>query len=258
MPITFPSNPVNGQPYQSPNGYTYIYRTETDSWVGTAPLTDPVTPIAGPPGLVGYSGSQVSIGYTGSTGLLASSVGTNLIVFPSEYSGVIPESSTYPSTEFLNIAPASRIILSIYNLRISDGFGLLVQFGGITTGYKNETSTYLSSSSWINGNTGGISSLFDSSGFYISLNSNTTYLNLTATFTKVKDNYWSSSHHGTATSGLGVSQALVNHFNVVGGGSIDMGTTAIGKMRVIARSAAQLCSTTPGVITTGACRILYE
>lgn len=258
MPILFPINPVNGQIFQAPNGYTYVYRTETDSWVGTTPLTNSVDPIAGPPGLTGYTGSQGIIGYTGSTGTLSHLMGSNIIVTPTDFSGVIPESNKFSSTEFLNITPTKRIELSIYNLKITDREGLLIQFGGTNTGYINERSKYLSSSSWINGITGNIRSIFDSTGFYISLNSSTVYINLIATFTKVGDNYWVGSHHGTATSGLGVSQPLVNYFNIVGGGSIDMAEITIGKMRVICRSAAQLCSEVPGKIVTGACKISYD
>ena len=241
MPISFPNNPSNGQIFQSANGYTYVYRTETDSWIGSFPLTETETPIAGPQGINGYTGSQGVVGYTGSQGGLISLVGSNIAA----------------STEFLNIAPVSRIMLTINNLRISDNHGLLVQLG-TSSGYINEENRYMSSSSWINGTTGAVSSLFSSTGFYISLNSNNVFLNATINLVKVTNNLWTCTHNGSATSGAQTTQALANYFNIVGGGSMDMGPNILGRLRVIVRSAAEYCSPVPGTIQAGSCRILYE
>jgi hypothetical protein len=253
MAFNFPSNPVNGQVYEAVNGFTYVYRAASDSWLATQPLTDPTSPIAGPPGTIGYTGSQGVVGYTGSSGSMIGANSTGPVVYPPEFVGPIPLSS---STEFLNINPASRIIISVYNLRISDNSGLLLQFG-TSSGYLIGPDLYLSSSTSINGLTGVASSVSDNRGFVINHNSNSQFLNITITLTRSGANTWVCTHHGNAASGMGVTSGFTTFSSIVGGGSINLGSNVIDRVRLICRSAGP-GAVSPGVIAGGVCRILYD
>lgn len=249
MAFNFPTNPTNGQVYQAENGYTYVYRSSTDSWLGTSPITDPNATISGPPGTVGYTGSRGVIGYTGSAGTMIGANGNNITNYPPDFVGPIPPNTASASTEFLNVDPASRIIITVYNLRITDSGGLLLQFG-TDSGYIVGPNRYLSNGSWVNGSTGAVVTGHDSSGFFINLSSNQVYMNLTITLTRASANTWVCTHHGSAANGMGVTDsATTNVFTLVGGGSISLGNDVVTKLRLIGKT---------GQIQTGAARILYD
>lgn len=249
MAFNFPTNPTNGQVYQAENGYTYVYRSSTDSWLGTSPITDPNATISGPPGTVGYTGSRGVIGYTGSAGTMIGANGSNITNYPPDFVGPIPPNTASASTEFLNVDPASRIIITVYNLRITDSGGLLLQFG-TASGYIVGPNRYLSNGSWVNGSTGAVVTRHDSSGFFINLSSNQVYMNLTITLTRASANTWVCTHHGSAANGMGVTDsATTNVFTLVGGGSINLGNDVVTKLRLIGKT---------GQIQTGAARILYD
>lgn len=257
MSFNFPVNPTNGQIYSAPNGYQYVYRSDTDSWLGTAPVTDPSQSISGPPGSVGYTGSQGIAGYTGSAGNMVGANGNNIVNYPPDFVGPIPP-NIFSSTEFLNINSTSRIVISVYNLKISDNAGLLLQFG-TSSGYLIGPDLYSASSTTINGLTNAISTVGSDRGFVINLNSNSLYLNLTITLTRSGANNWVCTHHGTAVAGLGplAGFSIDNFSNIIGGGSVNVGNAVIDRLRLICRSAVP-GATTPGVINTGQTRILYD
>lgn len=254
MSFNFPVNPTNGQIYSAPNGYQYVYRSDTDSWLGTAPVTDPSQSIGGPPGSVGYTGS---IGYTGSAGNMVGATGNFVNNYPPGFVGPIPVDAN-SALEFSNVVPTSRIVISVYNLKISDNAGLLLQFG-TSSGYLVGPDLYSASSTTINGLTNAISTVGSDRGFVINLNSNSLYLNLTITLTRSGANNWVCTHHGTAVAGLGplAGFSIDNFSNIIGGGSVNVGNAVIDRLRLICRSAVP-GATNPGVINTGQTRILYD
>lgn len=244
MAFTFPSNPVNGQIYEAANGFTYVYRAASDSWLATQPLTTPGSSISGP---IGYTGSLGPIGYTGSSGNMLGLPAT-IPTYPPGFVGPIPPPT---SIEFLNFSPRSRILLSIYNLRISDSSGILIQFG-TSTGYITGPTSYMSSSSSINGQTGAIDTKKGNNGFLINLNSNSVFLNTNVTIANVSENLWTCTHHGAANSpGTLATIDLSNHFTVFGGGSINLASNLINKLRIT-------CVSLSATIQTGSARILYD
>lgn len=256
MSFNFPANPTNGQIYSAPNGYQYVYRSDTDSWLGTSPVTETSQPISGPPGSLGYTGSQGIIGYTGSSGNMIGASGSLINNYPPDFVGPIPLDAN-TAIEFANIDPTSRIVISIYNLNISDNGGLLLQFG-TSSGYLT-SSIYASSSTIVNGLTNAIATVGTDNGFVINLNSNRLYLNLTITLTRSGANTWVCTHHGTAINGYGVLAftGFNNFSNVFGGGSVNLGSAAIDRLRLVCRTAVP-GSVAPGRITTGVGRILYD